>query len=294
MARQGKNGTGTQHGKGLLLPIGGAEERSADGPILERFVKEAGGAHARIVVIPTASSDPKAGKRYLELFADIGAHDVALLEVERRADASAPATLELLAGATGIYIAGGDQSRLVSLLAGTLAMETIRARYAAGAIIAGTSAGASILGSHMLVSGNGRETPRKGMVEMVAGFGLLQDVIVDQHFSQRGRIGRLLTLFAANPGLLALGIDEDTGALISPDGSMEIVGSNSVIVMDGRNVVSNFFRQEEGDVVSITDSSLHVLGPGCRFDLVARRAVELCNIPPDELSRPQPEPVAAD
>lgn len=277
-------------GTGMVLPIGGAEDKSGDGPIVQRFVEEAGGAHARIAIVPTASERPEAGENYQALFRGMGAASAEIVRVERRDDANQEAALEPLRRATGIYIGGGAQAKLVTLLAGTLVMECIRERHAGGAIVAGTSAGASIIGSHMMSGGEGAETARKGMVEMVAGFGLLQDIIVDQHFSQRGRIGRLLVLFAANPGLLALGIDEDTGALISPDGAFEVIGSNSVIVLDGRHVVSNYFRQEQGDVVSVTGSTMHVLGPGCRFDLRGRRVIELCNLPPDELAGPEADP----
>lgn len=270
--------------RGMLLPIGGAEEKSVEGPIIQRFVEEAGGQRARIAIVPTASSLPEAGENYRDLFGKMGVDSVEVVRVERREEANAQPALEPLQSATGIYIGGGAQAKLVTMLAGTLVMDCIRERHAAGAIVAGTSAGASIIGSHMMSGGESAETARKGMVEMVAGFGLLQDVIVDQHFSQRGRIGRLLVLFAANPGLLALGIDEDTGALISSDGTFEVIGTNSVIVLDGRHVVSNYFRQGQGEVVSVTGSSLHVLGPGCRFDLPNRRVLELCNVPPEELS----------
>jgi cyanophycinase len=257
------------------MPVGGAEDKSTDEPILRRFFDLAGDDDARVAIVPTASTEPDAGEIYLSLFRAMGVKQAEILRVRGREDANREAALEPLRDATGIYISGGNQARLVALMAGTLAMECIRERQAAGAVLAGTSAGASILGSHMMAGGLGAEVPRKGMTEMVAGFGLLQDMIIDQHFTQRGRIGRLLVLYAANPGLLSLGIDEDTAAVIDADGTMEVIGSNSITILDGRSVVSNYYQIEEGEAVTVTGSSLHLLGPGQRFDLRHRRVVGL-------------------
>ncbi len=186
----------------------------------------------------------------------------------------------LLRNATGIYITGGDQARLVALLAGTLVMECIRLRNADGVVVAGTSAGASILPAHLMAGGTGLAgdssdaAARKGMVELVAGFGLLQDVIVDQHFSQRGRMGRLLATFAANPGLLGIGLDEDTAVLIDREGVLEVLGSNMVTIVDGRDATSDYYEREIGDVLTVVRSSLNVLGPGRKFDLNRRQPID--------------------
>jgi cyanophycinase len=264
------------------MPIGGAEDKDGDGDeeILLRFLDLAGGDGARIAIIPTASEEPEeAGQRYVEIFRKLGAKEVDWLRVTEREDANSDDALQLLEDATGIFITGGDQGRLVTLLAGTRAMECIRERNANGVIVAGTSAGASILPAHMMnggtgVGGNSNEaTARKGMVDFVAGFGLLQDVIVDQHFSERGRLGRLLAAFAANPGLLAVGLDEDTAALINPDGTLEVLGSEMVTIVDGRNTTSDYNEREIGEVLTITNSSLHVLAAGRRFDLNTRQAI---------------------
>jgi cyanophycinase len=228
-----------------------------------------------VAIVPTASAEPDAGENYHALFREMGVGQVEIVRAERREDANGEAGIEPLRDATGIYITGGNQARLVAIMAGTLAMECIRERHAAGAVVAGTSAGASILGSHMMSGGVGTEAPRKGMTEMVAGFGLLQDVIVDQHFNQRGRIGRLLVLYAANPGLLSLGIDEDTAAVLDPNGVLEVIGRNSITILDGRSVVSNYYDIDDGEVVTVTGSSLHVLGPGHHFDLKLRRVVDV-------------------
>jgi cyanophycinase len=268
--------------QGPVMPIGGAEETEPGGEILERFIELAGGKKARIAIIPTASDDPqRSGEGYATLFRDMGAKEADWLRVERREDANAEPALELLRMATGIYITGGDQARLVELLVGTLVMECIRTRNADGVIVAGTSAGASILSALMMAGGTGiggdsnGSAARKGMVDVVAGFGLVQDIIIDQHFSQRGRLGRLLSVFAGTPGLIGIGLDEDTAVLIDREGTLEALGSNMVTVVDGRNTVSDYFHREQGEILTITGSSLHVLADGRRFDLDARQVIDM-------------------
>jgi cyanophycinase len=268
--------------QGPVMPIGGAEETEPGGEILERFIDLAGGKKARIAIIPTASDDPqRSGEGYATLFREMGAKEADWLRVERREDANAEEALSLLREATGIYITGGDQARLVRLLVGTLVMECIRMRNADGVIVAGTSAGASILSALMMAGGTGvggdsnESAARKGMVDVVAGFGLLQDIIIDQHFSQRGRMGRLLSVFAGTPGLIGLGLDEDTAVLIDRKGTLEALGSNMVTIVDGRNTISDYFDREEGEILTITGSSLHVLADGRHFDLDTRRVIDM-------------------
>jgi cyanophycinase len=269
---------------GQLIPIGGAEELDPDRnkSILTEFVRLSGGKEARILVIPTASSDPAgSGRGYCQLFQKMGAISTDVLKVEQREDANLPKTVEQVEQATGIFITGGDQSRLVELLVGTAVMETIQRCNQKGTVVAGTSAGASILSAHMMVpSGlpgveSSDSSPRRGMTDLVSGFGLLQEIIVDQHFSQRGRIGRLLEAFATGPGLLGLGIDEDTAAIIDVSRRMTVLGSGAVTILDGRNATSDYFDRIPGEVVSVVDSHLFVLGPGRQFDLRTRRPLAL-------------------
>jgi cyanophycinase len=266
--------------QGPVMPIGGAEETEPGGEILERFVDLAGSSDARIAIIPTASDDPqRSGEGYAELFRKLGAKKADWLRVEQRSDANTEEPLSLLREATGMFITGGDQTRLVELLVGTLVMECIRTRNADGVVAAGTSAGASILSTLMMAGGTGvggdsnGSAARKGMVDVVAGFGLLQDIIIDQHFSQRGRLGRLLSVFAGTPGLIGVGLDEDTAVLIDREGTLEVLGSNMVTIVDGRNTISDYFDREEGEVLTTTGSSLHVLAGGRRFDVDARQAI---------------------
>lgn len=267
--------------QGPVMPIGGAEEKNGDGTdkILQRFLKLAGGARANLLVVPTASEVPdEVAKDYIRAFTKLGAKSVDVLDISQREDANSEAAQEKIAGATGIYITGGAQSRLVELLIGTTAMEAIRQCNREGVVVAGTSAGASILASHMMLGGtglagnSGSTAARKNMVEMVAGFGLLEDVIIDQHFSERGRMGRLLSVFATNPGLLSIGLDEDTAVVIE-NGTLEVMGSGMVTIINGRNARSDYFDRDVGDVLTVADSHLFVLGPGRRFDLLTRTAL---------------------
>ncbi|MDP9359395.1 MAG: cyanophycinase [Chloroflexota bacterium] len=266
--------------QGPVMPIGGAENKNPGSAILERFVGLAGGDQAKIVIVPTASEDPEEmGQQYVKVFGKLGAPGAEWLRIAGRNDANGEEAPRLLEEATGIFITGGDQARLVSLMAGTEAMECIRRRNAEGVVVAGTSAGASIVGAHLMSGENmvphnsNDAAARKGMVELVAGFGLLQDIIVDQHFSQRGRLGRLMTAYAANPGLLGIGLDEDTAVLITQDGTMEVLGSSMVTIVDGRNAVSDYYEREVGEVLTVVDSHLFVFGPGRRFDLDSRRPI---------------------
>ncbi|MEA2530360.1 MAG: cyanophycinase [Thermomicrobiales bacterium] len=261
--------------KGPVMPIGGAEERSTSGVILRTFVELAGKADAKIVVIPTASSEPDTGEDYVEVFERIGAASVEIAKIESREDANSDEMVEMLGRASGIFITGGDQARLSKLMVGTRSSETIERCNKVGVVVAGTSAGASILSAHMMSNGESEAPPHKGMVEIVAGFGLLDNVIVDQHFSTRGRIGRLLVTFAANPGLVAFGIDENTALVIHPDGLAKAIGENSVTVVDGRDVYSDYHDRKDGDILTITGSSVHVLAPGRIFDLNRRVILHL-------------------
>jgi cyanophycinase len=183
--------------------------------------------------------------------------------------------LASLRQATGIFMTGGNQMRLSALVGGTRVAQLIRQRNDAGAIVAGTSAGASILSSHMVAFGTSGETPRFRMAQMIAGFGLVPELIIDQHFRQRDRIGRLLSLVALNPGLLGVGVDEDTAVLINAENVLEIVGRHSVTIVDGHEMYSDAYQVKGHEGITISGAKLHVLTPGRRFDLVSRTLLDL-------------------
>ncbi|HEY8598086.1 MAG TPA: cyanophycinase [Thermomicrobiales bacterium] len=268
--------------RGPLMAIGGAEDRVKERIILRHFVQLAGGAAARIAIIPTASSIEDAGQRYKAIFLALGAASAEVAYVADRAAALDRATAAPLADATGIFIGGGNQMRLAAILGGTPIEAAIHARHAAGAVIAGTSAGASILSRHMVAMGSSGTAPRSRMAQLAAGFGLIDTAIVDQHFRQRNRIGRLLSLVALNPAQLGLGVDEDTAAIITADGEMTILGRGTVIVVDGQRMSSDSAGQADGRPLNITDVTLHALANGARYDLHTRRPVFIPAPPVDE------------
>lgn len=261
-------------GRGPIMAIGGAEDKLDDKIILSTFVQLAGGRDARIVIVPTASSIESAGVRYKAIFLGLGAESAEVVYIADRQDANGDAPLDLFEDATGIFLTGGNQMRLSTILGGTRTADLIRRRNQEGAIVAGTSAGASILSSYMVAFGASGATPKQRMAQIVAGFSLAPDLIIDQHFRQRDRLGRLLTLVAANPGLLGVGIDEDTAALISHDQILEVIGRHSVTLVDGRDIYSDIHQVKGYGGVTISGAVLHVLTAGRRFDLTTRRLLE--------------------
>jgi cyanophycinase len=262
-------------GRGPVMAIGGAEDKFRERIILSTFVQLAGGKDACIAVVPTASSIESAGERYKAIFLEMGASRVDVLFIGSREDANSDMHLDSLRQATGIFMTGGNQMRLSALVGGTRVAQLIRQRNDAGAIVAGTSAGASILSSHMVAFGTSGETPRFRMAQMIAGFGLVPELIIDQHFRQRDRIGRLLSLVALNPGLLGVGVDEDTAVLINSDNVLEIVGRHSVTIVDGHEMFSDAYQVKGHEGITISGAKLHVLTPGRRFDLISRTLLDL-------------------
>lgn len=259
--------------RGTLMAIGGAEDKLDDKVILSSFAHLAGGKKARIAIVPTASSIETAGLRYKAIFLGMGVESAEVVYIQNREDANADDKLEELDDATGIFLTGGNQVRLSALIGGTRFEECVRRRHEQGAVIAGTSAGASILSAHMVAGGAAGAVPKQRMAQMVAGFGLISDLIIDQHFRQRNRIGRLLALVATNPRLLGVGIDEDTAAIFDPHGNLEVIGRHSVTIVDGSQMYSDIFQVKGHGEVTVSDARLHVLSAGRRFDLEARTMI---------------------
>lgn len=262
---------------GHLLIIGGAEDKVRQRQILARFAALAGGNDARVVVISTASSlGDEATELYLSLFRQLGISDVRGMRPLARGDANDTRLIATLKDATGIFLTGGNQLRLTSVIAGTRLARALVTRHKHGAIIAGTSAGASALASHMVAFGTSGATPKQRMTQMSAGLGLLPGVLIDQHFEQRNRIGRLLALVAQSPALLGIGIDEDTAAVVTEEDGAEIlrvVGRGVVTLFDGRNVVSNAHEARRTAPLLASGVVMHVLPAGAAFDLTSRTLV---------------------
>jgi cyanophycinase len=259
--------------RGFIVPIGGGEERLHDGAILRRFMELAGGRDARIAVIPTASRRAEAGQDYEALFRGMGAASVAVLRLGQRADGEDPTALAAIERATAVFLTGGDQLRLSTTLGGTAVARLLRRRNARGVTVAGTSAGASFLSEHMIARGREGSTPRSDMVSLAPGLGLTNRFVIDQHFRQRDRLGRLLTALAYNPFAIGLGLDEDTAAFFGPDDRLEVVGSGAITVVDPSQLVhSSMDEARHGEPVSLIGIRLHILVNGDLLDAETREA----------------------
>jgi len=260
------------------VAIGGAEDKLGRRAVLQRFVSLAGGRDARIAVVPTASSlGLEVVEVYDALFRKLGATDVVAARPHSREEAEDPRIVELLDEVTGVFMTGGNQLKLSGIVNGTAFGEAVRAAHRRGAVVGGTSAGASILSSHMVAFGPGGSMPKQRMTQLAAGLGLVRDVVIDQHFEQRNRYGRLLMLVAQSPGLLGIGVDEDTGAVVTEEDDglvLRVVGRGAVTVVDGRSVVSNAHEARRTAPLLVSGVVMHVLPAGSVFDLSGRRLVQ--------------------
>ena len=254
------------------MPIGGAEDKTGSMTVLRQAVALAGGSDARMVVLSTASSlGDEITHAYLQLFAGLGVADVVGIRPESRAQAADPDIVAAVDAATGVFMTGGNQTKLAALVVGSPLGGAIRAAHRRGALVAGTSAGASVCSEHMVSFGTSGATPKFRVGQVSQGLGLLPGVIVDQHFTQRNRFGRLLALVAANPAQLGVGIDEDTAAVVRPDGTLEVVGRGVVTIVDGADMMTTAYTATGSQPLMLSDVRLHTLPRGTVFDLRARR-----------------------
>jgi cyanophycinase len=259
--------------RGWIIPIGGAEEKDNSPAILKRFVELAGGSNADIVVIPTASQLRDTGPRYERLFGDLGAERVVSIDFDTRRDAEEPSRIARLEQASGVFFTGGNQLRLSTLIGGTPIAQAIRKLNARGVPVAGTSAGAAFISEHMIAFGDEGSTPIAGSVRLAPGLGLTNRFIIDQHFRQRDRLGRLLTALAYNPFAVGIGLDEDTAAFIAPDNTVHVEGSGAITVVDASEVqFSSMAEIDEGQPVCLLGIKLHLLTRGATFNLHTRVA----------------------
>jgi len=253
------------------MVIGGAEDKFRDKAILARFARFAGGNDGRVVVISTASSlGDAATEMYRELFLGLGLGRVSGLRPEERDEADDPSAAAALQDATGVYLTGGNQSRLASVVAGTRLGDALFLAHDRGAVLAGTSAGASAMASHMVAFGRSGSTPKNRMAQLSAGLGILQGMVIDQHFEQRGRIGRLLAIVAGSPSLLGVGLDEDTCAIVHGDQTLQVIGRGAVTIVDGSRVKTDAYRGKGYRPLMVSGAILHALPSGYWFDLRSR------------------------
>ena len=259
--------------RGFIVPIGGAEDKEGGANILRRFIEVSGGKTARIVIVPTASKLDDTGRRYEKLFRKLGADEAKSLPILTRADAAKQEWLDYIDKANGIFITGGNQLRLTTIIGGTPLAKAIRRANVRGVAVGGTSAGAAILSEHMIAYGDEGHTPHAGRVTLVPGFGLTNRIMIDQHFRQRDRLGRLLSALAYNPFAVGVGLDEDTAAFIDHTKKITVVGAGAITIVDASELShSSIAETKEGKPVCMTNVRLHVLVDGGTFDLETRRA----------------------
>jgi len=259
--------------RGYIIPIGGAEEKFHNPEILDRFVDICGGRSARITIIPTASELEDTGRNYEKLFRKLGIKHASVLQMLTREDCQSQKFLDYIEGSQGVFMTGGNQLRLSTTLGGTPVAQMIRRRNAAGMHVAGTSAGAAFMPEHMIAGGEEGSTPSPDMVTMAPGLGLTNNFIIDQHFRERDRLGRLLTALAYNPFAVGIGLDEDTAAFIKPGDCLEVVGSGGITIIDPSHLsYSSMDRAKRGDPVSLIDVKLHILIAGGHFEIASREA----------------------
>jgi cyanophycinase len=264
--------------KGYLVIIGGAEDKEGECVIL-RQAHEMLGDNGRLVVLTTASQEGVAtGEEYRRVFERLGVKHIDVLDVNTRQEANDPAICDLLMRARCVFFTGGDQLRITSILGGTHCHRAIKAVYDNGGCIMGTSAGASVMSATMIVKGEDNEPSRKCTLKMAPGLDLFEGAIIDQHFDQRGRFGRLLTGVTENPGVLGIGIDEDTAVKLYPDGHFEVIGNNAVIIIDGSTIESsNVSELAQDELLAIVGATVHALPAGYGFDLNTRKVMRINN-----------------
>ncbi len=259
--------------KTAVLVIGGAEDKVHGRQILHTFFARAGANDAHITIIPSASREPAIiGGRYIRIFEEMGAKKVELLDIRERGQCDDPQFRASLEECTGVFLTGGDQLRLCGVLADTPVMDVIRERVKKGELtLAGTSAGAAVMGHHMIAGGGSGESPNRSLVDMATGLGFIPEVVVDQHFHNRNRMGRLMSAIAAHPDRLGIGIDEDTCAMFERDGWLQVMGKGTVTIVDpGEMSHTNQADVGASDPINLHNLRVHILSHGDRYHLHQR------------------------
>lgn len=259
---------------GQLIIIGGAEDKTGECKILREFMRRSGDTEARIVIMTVATELPReVGEDYIEVFERLGVDEVRVVDTEDREAARERSALRAIEQATGVFFTGGNQARITSLLKDTELEATLRKRFSEGLVIAGTSAGAAVMPDIMIVEGDSETNPRIEVVEMDRGMGFLPGVAIDQHFAERGRLGRLLSAVAQQPVTLGFGIDENTAVVVSGN-ECEVIGEGAVTVIDVSELThSNLDRILKDENLALCGVKVHILPHGYRFDLRNRKPI---------------------
>jgi cyanophycinase len=263
--------------KGKLMIIGGAEKRNGGMPILEAVAEEIRRKQHPLLMITAATYEPEHGpEEYIQIFKDLGVEKIEVLDIPSRNDAYEPANVKKVADACGIFFTGGDQLRITSQVGDSPLYRCMVDRYNDGCLIVGTSAGAAAMPNTMINGGPSEESNRISSLSMAPGLGLLDGVVIDSHFAERGRMGRLLGAVVQNPRNLGLGIDESTAILVEHGERFTVIGAGAVYVVDGSGISYSSLSEATADgVVTIYDVKLHVMGEGEGFDLVKRRPLRV-------------------
>ncbi|MGB3515308.1 MAG: cyanophycinase [Elainellaceae cyanobacterium] len=259
--------------KAAVMVIGGAEDKIHGRQILQTFWSRAGASNAQIAIIPSASREPEAiGDRYRTIFNDMGVKTIEVLDIRERDDGNKPEWQDFIEAATGVFITGGDQLRLCGLLSDTPIMDRVRMRAQLGEVtLAGTSAGAAIMGHHMIAGGGSGESPNRALVDLTTGLSILPELVVDQHFHNRNRMARLMSAIATYPDKLGIGIDEDTCAMFEGNDLFQVIGRGTVTIVDpGQMSYTNQPDVGMTEPLSMHHLKVHILSHGDRFDLHQR------------------------
>lgn len=262
--------------KGNLIIIGGAEDKKGEKEILKEVCSKIDKENEKLVIATIATELPKeVGAEYTDIFKKLGVKNIDILDIVQRDDACRESNVALIKNASLVFFTGGDQLRITSLVGGTPLYDALKESVENGCIFVGTSAGASVVSDTMIITGEDEESPKKWTLKMSPGLGLIKDVIIDQHFAQRGRIGRLLTGVAENPESLGIGIDEDTAIMVNPKAEFQVIGSGAVYVIDGSSIsYTNVSEQYPEEVLSMFDIKMHVLKCGDKFALSERHPIK--------------------
>ena len=261
--------------KPTLIIIGGGEDKKTDRKILKKIIEVSGGENAKIGIITTATSQPMAvGLEYENIFYDLGAKKVSTIPIVDRKHSNIKAPLDEILNYDCLFFTGGDQLKISSIIGGTYFHDIIYEFYSQGKVLAGTSAGASMMSHIMIVEGSDEEAPMKVTINLAPGMGLIKDVIIDQHFNQRGRIGRLLAGVAQNPQILGIGIDEDTAIIVEDNRNFFVLGKGVATVIDGRSInYTNISEQFPNEPLALTNIIIHILPEDFGYDLGHKKPI---------------------
>jgi cyanophycinase len=256
--------------KGTLIIVGGHEDKEGEKKILKEIARRA--QKGRLVITAVASEKPDEHERdYTALFKELGVAHIDVLTIETRDDAKKPESVALVEQADVIFFTGGDQLRITSLTGDSPVFQTLHERYRKGTTIVGTSAGAAVMSGTMITSGESDKSNHVSDLDMAPGLGLIGGVVIDSHFAERGRVGRLMAVVAQNPANLGIGIDEDTAIIVQPDLCFDVIGSGGVYVLDGSTITDTNLSSGHNHIVSAFDVRMHLLSEHSRFDLKTRR-----------------------